>query len=428
MTPAPGLSTTGNSPRRLYPAQWQLAVEVLTQVLGEGGAADRLLQHEFRQRRQMGGRDRAVVSDLVYGVLRDLRRLRRIAGDSVADCCAVLALEGGQLDPSALLRLDVPHAEALAQRLADFDPASLTAAERCNVPDGIYALWCEALGEVHAEQLGLALRLQAPVDLRVNTLRATRAQAQAALREAGLDGEPLSLAPEGLRLHKRAALQNLAAYRDGWLEPQDQGSQLLALLVAARPGERVADYCAGAGGKTLALAARMQDRGELWAMDSDAMRLERLAPRLQRAGVSCVRTLCLDDMAAGDLLVANAGRFDAVLVDAPCSGSGTWRRQPEARLKALDLEALPQLQLQILTQAAKLVRSGGRLVYATCSLLAAENQAVVAGFLSAHPDFERADASAVLAASGVVLPGIELQLYPHLHDTDGFFGACLTRR
>lgn len=415
------------TPRRIYPAQWQLAVEVLTQVLGGGGAADRLLQHEFRQRRQMGGRDRAVVSDLVYGVLRDLRRLRRIAGPAVADCCAVLALEGGQADAAALARLGVENAAVLAQRLADFDAASLSAAERCNVPDAIHAIWSEQLGAAQAGQLGQALRMQAPVDLRVNTLRATPEQVQAALRAEGLDAERLSIAPEGLRLRKRAALQNLAAFRDGWIEPQDQGSQLLALLVGARPGEKIADYCAGAGGKTLALAARMQDRGELWAMDSEAPRLERLVSRLERAGVGCVRRHVLQVDATSDVLAAQHGSFDAVLVDAPCSGSGTWRRQPEARLKDLDLPALANLQLQILTRAARLVRPGGRLIYATCSLLPAENQAVVAAFLSAHPDFARLDAGAVLAAAGVDLPGIELQLYPHRHDTDGFFGACLTR-
>ncbi len=417
------------TPRRIYPAQWQLAVEVVSSVVQEGRAADRLLQHEFRQRRQMGGRDRAVVTDLVYGVLRDLRRLQRIAGATSAQAwCAVLALEAGQVDGETLARLGLEHAEALAQRLAGFDAATLTPAERCNVPDAIFAIWCDALGSAEAAQLGAALQAQAPVDLRVNTLRSTRDQARAALRDDALEAEILPLAPHGLRLPRRAALQNAMAYREGWIEPQDQGSQLLALLVAARPGEKIADYCAGAGGKTLALAAQMQDQGELWAMDTEPARLDRLAPRLQRAGINCVRMHTLNAGDSDQALSALHGSFDAVLVDAPCTGTGTWRRQPEARLKILDLDAMAQLQGQILADAAMLVRPGGRLIYGTCSLLPAENQQVVAAFLEAHADFARVDASAVLAQAGVALPGMELQLYPHLHDTDGFFGCCLQRR
>lgn len=414
------------APRRIYPAQWQLAVEVLASVLADGRAADRLLQHEFRQRRQMGGRDRAIVSDLVYGVLRDLRRLQRMAGDDAARCCAALALESGQIDIAGLQRLGLADAEALAARMSAFDASALTPAELGNVPDPIHAIWTASLGAPQTEALARALQGQATVDLRVNTLRATPAAAQAALAEEGLEATTLEWAPSGLRLHKRATLQNTKAYRDGWVEPQDQGSQLLALLVAAQPGEKIADYCAGAGGKTLALAAQMQDRGELWAMDSEAQRLQRMLPRLERAGVGCVRVQALDEHGGG----APQGYFDAVLVDAPCSGSGTWRRQPEARLKVLDLPAMAQLQGSILADAAKLVRPGGRLIYATCSLLPAENQQVVAGFLDAHPAFERVDAGAVLTRAGVLaeLPGTELQLYPHRHGTDGFFGACLTRR
>jgi 16S rRNA (cytosine967-C5)-methyltransferase len=407
---------------RIFPAQWQLAVQVLEQVLREGRAADRLLQAAFKERRAMGGRDRARVTELVYGTLRDLRRLLRIAGtDAMADCCALHALDAGRSDTDGLQRVGVPAADALAQRLAAFDDAQLTPAERANVPDAIHALWRSALGDEQTAQLAAALREQAPVDLRVNTLKATRAQAQAALAAANIAALPMPYAPQGLRLSVRAPLQTLPVWRDGWIEPQDEGSQLLALLVAAQPGERIADWCAGAGGKTLALAAAMQDRGELWAMDIDAKRLQRLQPRLQRAGVHCVRVRAPEDA------LPDAG-FDAVLVDAPCSATGTWRRQPEARLKPLDLPALVHAQSQILGEAARWVRPGGRLVYATCSLLPAENTQVVERFLGEHADFERVAADAVLRAQGIDIPGRELQLYPHRHGTDGFFGACLRRR
>jgi 16S rRNA (cytosine967-C5)-methyltransferase len=406
---------------RIFPAQWQLAVQVLEQVLREGRAADRLLQAAFKERRAMGGRDRARVTELVYGTLRNLCRLQRIGGTHAVEAlCALHALDAGLIDADGLQRLGLDDAQALMQRLASFDVGSLTPAERSNVPDSIYQIWRIALGDDETLRLAAALREQAPVDLRVNTLKATRAQVLAALSAANIAAEPTPYATQGLRLSGRAPLQTLPVWRDGWIEPQDEGSQLLALLVAAQPGERIADWCAGAGGKTLALAAAMQDRGELWAMDIDAKRLQRLPPRLQRAGVHCVRL-----RAPGEAL-PDAG-FDAVLVDAPCSATGTWRRQPEARLKPLDLPALVHAQSQILVEAARCVRPGGRLVYATCSLLPAENTQVVERFLGEHAGFERVAADAVLRAQGVDIPGRELQLYPHRHGTDGFFGACLRR-
>ncbi|MFP5304394.1 MAG: RsmB/NOP family class I SAM-dependent RNA methyltransferase [Gammaproteobacteria bacterium] len=405
---------------RLFPAQWRLAVDTLTAVVDHGRSADRLLQSAFRSQRQMGARDRALVSDLVYGSLRDLRRLQAVAaGGSPAQWCALHALEAGIADPARLVALGLEDAQALAQRLGALDASTLTHAQRLNVPDAIYARWCAELGEAETARLAEALKAQAPVDLRVNTLKATRAAAQVALAAAGIDALPTPYAPAGLRVQRRIALQSLALFRDGWVEPQDEGSQLLAQLVAAQPGERIADWCAGAGGKTLALAAQMQDRGELVAMDADARRLQRLPPRLQRAGVHCAQVLAPGTPLPRDL--------DAVLVDAPCSGSGTWRRQPEARLKALDLPALAALQLQILEQAARHLRPGGRLIYATCSLLRAENEEVVETFAAAHTDFELDDAGAVLAAQGIDLPGRYLKLYPHRHGTDGFFGACLRR-
>ncbi len=411
----------GVSRRRVFAPQWRLAADTLAAVVEQGRAADRLLQEAFRTQRQMGGRDRAVVTDLVYGTLRDLRRLQRIAGSDRAEhWCALHALDCGLADGAQLGALGLADAAALQAALQQFDAATLTPAQRHNVPDAIWAHWCAERGDQASAQLADALRAQAPVDLRVNSLRATRAEAQAALAAQGIDAVPTPWAPLGLRLPWRAALQASAPYREGWIEPQDEGSQLLALLVAARPGERIADYCAGAGGKTLALAAQMQDRGELVAMDRDAGRLQRLRPRLQRAGVHCVRLQPLPATAEQ--------HFDAVLVDAPCSGTGTWRRQPEARLKPLDLPALTRLQAQILADAAACVRPGGRLIYATCSLLRAENQGVIEPFVAAHSDFVVEDAGNVLQAGGVDLPGRMLQLDPQRHGTDGFFGACLRRR
>lgn len=410
---------------RLFAPQWRLAVDTLDAVVREGRAADRLLQTAFREQRQMGGRDRARVTDLVYGVLRDLRRLRHIAGPTSAPAqwCALYALDAQLADASRLVSLGMVDAPALALALERFDPSTLTPAERLNVPDDIHAAWLAELGPPETARLADALKGQAPVDLRVNTIKAGRDEARAALAAAGAESTPTSYAPAGLRLGKRVALQSLAPFRDGWVEPQDEGSQLLALLLAAKPGERVADWCAGAGGKTLALAAQMQDRGELVAMDADPARLDRMRPRLQRAGVHCVRLRAMSPPSMQE----RPEPFDAVFVDAPCSGTGTWRRQPEARLKSLEVPALTRLQGDILAAAAVQVRPGGRLVYATCSLLRVENEGVVERFVATHPDFVVDDAGAVLAAQGIDLPGRYLKLYPHRHGTDGFFGACLRR-
>lgn len=376
----------------------------------------------------MGARDRRRVTDLVYGVLRDLRAVQAIAGDAHDDAltlCTVQALRAAQADVKALHALGAIKADDCAQRIAAFDAAALTPAVRGNVPDAVYADWIAQYGAHEAAALAAALQRAAPVDVRVNTLKTDRDGLQAALAQAGIEAVATPYSPLGLRLPGRVALQNTRPWREGWMEPQDEGSQLLAALVTARAGERVVDYCAGAGGKTLALAAAMSDQGELWALDLDGARLARLLPRLQRAGASCVQTRTVR---AGDAWSrARLASFDAVLVDAPCSGTGTWRRQPDARLRIAPMATMTQRQLDILRAAAQLLRPGGRLVYATCSLMAQENDAVVDGFLAEVPGFRALDAGERLAAGGIDLPGPRLRLLPHCHGTDGFFAAILQR-
>jgi len=405
---------------RIRPAHWQAAVALLDRIR-DGQAADAALGNWFREHRQMGGRDRGNVTTLIYGVLRDAMRVQRIAGAqaSAADWLGVHALSAGLLDRDALHLLAGTAADAAAARLATFDETTLSDAERLNVPASIWSRWRTQYGDADARALAEALNREAPVDLRVNLLKTTRARAAAALRDAGLEPVETTWSPWGLRLSRRAALQNTAAYRDGWVEPQDEGSQLLAALVDARPGERIADFCAGAGGKTLALGAALQDRGELWALDIAASRLSRLGARVQRAGVSIAQACVLPDAA---WLAAHRAHFDAVLVDAPCSATGTWRRNPELRLRAIDFAALARQQREILAEAATLVRPGGRLIYATCSLMNEENEAVVADFLAANPRFHGE------SAANVVDPGDSgpfLRPLPHRHGTDGFFAARL---
>ncbi len=419
MTSTPDFST-------LRRAQWLLSLAALERVLEAGRPADAVLQQLFRDNRQCGSRDRALVSELVYRVLRGLRSLQAQAGGGATPpmlAASLLIAEG--FDALRLRDWGLAGAEALAARLSAFDPATLSDAERDNVPDDIHARWCQQYGNAEARSLAQSLNGEASVDLRVNPLRADREQARRRLLEEGLAAEATPLSPLGLRLSRRVPLQNSAAFREGWIEPQDEGSQVLSRLLAASPGERIADYCAGAGGKTLAMAATMQDRGELWALDIDSARLARLTPRLQRAGVRCVQR---QGLAREGLPSGWTGGFDGLLVDAPCSGTGTWRRQPDARLRLPDVAAITAVQREILAKAAQGLRPGGRLVYGTCSLLASENDAIVDDFLQSHPAFEEADAGRALAAQGIDLPGRRLRMLPHRHATDGFFGALLVRR
>jgi 16S rRNA (cytosine967-C5)-methyltransferase len=281
-----------------------------------------------------------------------------------------------------------------------------------------------------------ALRVEAPLDLRVNTLKTTPEEARAALALDGVETKPTALSPLGLRAQGRPPLANLASFKSGLIEVQDEGSQLAALLVDARPGMRVADFCAGAGGKTLAMAAAMENKGRIVACDVLQGRVERAATRLQRAGAHNVERRGLTSE-RDPWVKRHAGGFERVLVDAPCSGMGTWRRNPDAKWKLTPdyLKELLDLQQRILDSAARLVKGGGRLIYATCSLLPEENEAQIERFLAQHADF------AVLPMADVWRDSIGrhkdaapcpagdayLRLTPAQHGTDGFFVAVLPR-
>jgi len=390
------------------------AREALEQIASAQRPADQILDALFRHHREMGKRDRAQLSALVYGVLRDAMRLRTLAGEAPA---AWLARHLADLGAD-------PLAHNLPEPASD---AAVPEAARLNLPADIHALFEAQYGPSDTVALAQALNREAPADLRANTLKLGRDALLAQLADEGIAATATPLSPWGIRLGRRIASGH-RLLAEGLAEPQDEGSQLLALLVAAQPGETVIDFCAGAGGKTLALAAAMRDCGRLIAADNAASRLARLAPRLERAGVGCVETRALapDDPAPFPDL---EGRADAVLVDAPCSGTGTWRRSPELRLRPVPVEDLSALQLAILERAGRLVRPGGRLVYATCSLLAAENDAVVDRFLAGHPEFSADPQAGRLWPPLAALLGTDrrLRLLPHRHGTDGFFAAPLRR-
>ncbi|OYV29818.1 MAG: rRNA cytosine-C5-methylase [Acidocella sp. 20-61-6] len=291
------------------------------------------------------------------------------------------------------------------------------------VPDWLLPRLQAQFGPALAGEMA-ALAEPAPLDLRVNLLKTTREGAIAALAREGLQAMPTPYSPWGLRLAARQSITQGKAFQEGLVEIQDEGSQLIALVMDAEPGMRVADYCAGAGGKTLAIAMTMENKGHIIACDTSAPRLEGAIKRLRRAGIHNAERHLLEP---GDKWTKRqAQKFDRVLVDAPCTGTGTWRRNPDARrnLQESDLQELLAKQAAILDQAQKLTKPGGKLVYATCSLLNDENEAQVESFLSRTKEFQRL---AIAAPAPAALHGASLRLSPRVHGTDGFFAAVLQR-
>jgi len=292
-------------------------------------------------------------------------------------------------------------------------------------------LWAR-LGEAYGDERALLARswlAAASLDLRVNPLKTTREDARAALAASGIDAVPTPYSPLGLRVAGRPPLGRHSLVTSGALEVQDEGSQLVCYLLAPRRGEMVVDFCAGAGGKTLLLGALMRSLGRLYAFDVSDRRLANLKPRLARSGLSNVHPQLISGERDAKIKRL-AGKIDRVLVDAPCTGFGTLRRNPDLKWRHAEsaVAELVQKQNAILAAAATLVKPGGRLVYATCSVLPEENDAVVAQFLAARPEFARGDAAAELARAGIALDtGPDLRLLPHRHGCDGFFAAILER-
>jgi 16S rRNA (cytosine967-C5)-methyltransferase len=418
-------------------AQFHQLIEALESLEQARLPADRALDRFFRARRFLGGRDRRFIAEGVFGVLRRQRFFRHclqcVPGQAApaADLAGLHLLNQGWSERALASLLSAPEATRLSSALRAAQAESLPFAIRHSLPDVLADALVHGWGAAQAENLAIALAGTAPLDLRVNTLRADRAALQQRLAGAGIHLEPTPYAPHGLRRADRAALFQAPGFQEGAFEVQDEGSQLLAALVDVPPRGRVVDFCAGAGGKTLALAMQMDNKGEILACDVIPRKLEELARRARRAGAHNIRIQSLVDESDAALR-AHRGRYDRVLVDAPCSGSGTLRRNPDLRNRPLDLPALAALQRRILDAAAGLVASGGRLIYATCSVMDAENREVVADFLRKHPDFTRLPAQAVMARAGLALPDTmfrdeDFQVVPHLHGTDGFYGAVLQR-
>jgi 16S rRNA (cytosine967-C5)-methyltransferase len=323
-----------------------------------------------------------------------------------------------------------PNEQQWLEGVRKTDLASLPAKLRHNLPDWLAQPLKGALGEAEFEALAASLNEPAPLDLRVNLLKARREEAQAALAAAGIEAEPTPYSPWGLRVHGKPALNKLDLFTQGQVEVQDEGSQLLSLLLAPRRGEMVVDFCAGAGGKTLALGAAMRNSGRLYAFDISGHRLDALKPRLARSGLSNVYPAQIVHE-RDERIKRLAGKIDRVLVDAPCSGLGTLRRNPDLkwRQSPAAVEELRAKQAAILDSAARLLKPGGRLVYATCSLLESEDEAIAKAFSERHPDFRPLPAAEALeraqvARANELEAGGYLRLWPHRHGTDGFFAAA----
>ncbi len=416
---------------RFTPALFAHAEAVLGLLLRFDYPADAVVSRYFHEHRQLGHADRAFVAETVFAVLRRGRSIEARCAGKLSDrarLLVALAVVRGwsQRELSPVLKASEEEwlAAAKAMPEGEFPPAV-----RCDLPDWLHATLAEQFGAEAVLQLAHSLNQPAPLDLRVNTLRTDRDTLLARFAAEGIAAAPGALSPLAVRLRDKPALARHALFLEGAFEVQDEGSQLLGYLVEPKRGELVVDFCAGAGGKTLLLGALMKNTGRLYAYDVSDKRLAKLKPRLARSGLSNVHPARIEH--ERDTKIKRlAGKADRVLVDAPCSGLGTLRRNPDLKWRQSEaaVAELTVKQAAILESAATLVRPGGRLVYATCSLLAAENDAVVERFLASHPQFVLTPASAVLARHGIAVDGDMLRLLPHVHHTDGFFAAVLDRK
>lgn len=406
--------------------------QVLDDVLTWRFAADSVVSHWFRAHPSLGMRDRSDVAEAVFDVLRHLRRYRQLAESGVGPANRRLAIQGlaaTKVRQTVYEVLDSGE-QAWLDRIDQIDPASLPLAVRESLPEWIY----ERIKDYEAlAALAHALNQPASLDIRVNPMKADRDEMLADLTKGNaVRHSPVATpySPWGIRLAGRPAMNKWHQFEHGVIEVQDEGSQLLALLVGPKRGEMVIDFCAGAGGKTLLLGALMRSTGRLYAFDVSAARLAKAKPRFARSGLSNIVPVAIDH--ENDTRVRRlAGKAQRVLVDAPCSGFGTLRRNPDLKWRQTpqSLQELVVLQAKILASASRCVAPGGRLVYATCSILTEENEAQAEKFLLEHPDFVQVDAAALMAArTPLQLIGPYLKLRPDVHGTDGFFAAVFERK
>lgn len=416
------------------------AAVVLANLLDFNSPADAKLSEFFRNNRELGTKDRAFVAESVYGVLRRLRYLSTVTANEENDpddarkliLAWLLRVQGKsirELEP-VLNEQQTEWAHTIKAKSTE----NLPLAVQADVRDWLWDKLAAQYGEAEALTICRSMFEQASLDLRVNTIKGNRDDVLKKMLAENTSNEdiiaPTPYSPIGIRMPNRMGISRHVLFTEGKIEVQDEGSQLLAYLVAPKRGQMVADFCAGAGGKSLAIGALMKNTGRLYAFDVSERRLQNLGQRLKRSGLSNLHAQVISSETDPKLKRLN-GKFDRVLVDAPCSGLGTLRRNPDLKWRQTeqDVQELNVKQTNILARAAKLTKAGGRLVYATCSLLRDENEAIAEAFLSANPEFSLIPANEILSQQHIKLDtGKYLKLLPHLHGTDGFFAAVFERK
>lgn len=398
-------------------ARIQTAIELTDEIFAFRLPADHIINAYFRTHRYIGSSDRRVVSELIWRVLRHYGRLSSLSAEKLTGRAAVLMMlfyqkydliflfNGEKYAPAPLNEIE----KNFLKQLPDTLPSAVL-----ECPE-----WLK--GKIDTADI-VAMTGEAPLDLRVNTLKSDRKQVLTLLEQAGIRAQKTPFSPQGIRIDERINVTALSLFRDGLVEIQDEGSQIVSLLTRAQPGQTVIDWCAGAGGKTLAMSAMMQAKGSVYAVDNDPKRMRDLPDRAVRA-------------AANNVIVLNnynnLKMYDLVLVDAPCTGSGTWRRSADARWRITPQQSagIIKTQREILDKACRFVKKGGKLFYITCSLDPAENEDQVRTFLQNHNDFNLEDLSPVLEnLTGQKRTDKTVRLNPSVFRTDGFFAASFIRK
>jgi 16S rRNA (cytosine967-C5)-methyltransferase len=415
-------------------------LDLYARAAADWARAPGTLAHGFRGARELRSHERRFVGEAVYGMIRWRRRLAfvTLGVDDASPLQLYLAWLRGELGPAPEIDAEL--------RKAQLDPRALDGAEQAitSIADRIeriavatsYPTWlvqrlADQLGVREASELLSAMNQRAPLTVRANRLKNTREELAELLKAENVGSHANPLASDGLDLETHLNAYGLRAFKDGRFELQDAGSQLIAELTAPPPKGTVVDACAGAGGKTLALGALLGNKGRLYAFDVSDRKLEELRERSRRAGLTNVQATKVEEARQQPADEKLVGRADRVLCDAPCSGVGVLRRNPEARwrLQPRDLDELPVTQSRILDTYAPLVAPGGRLIYATCTVTAGENDQVAQGFLGRHPEFEEVPAKEILggARARAIGDGQRLRLLPQVHGTDGFFAVVFRR-
>ncbi len=422
-------------------ARIQANIDILESAHAARVPMDARIGDYMRARRYIGSKDRAAVAERAYDMMRakariswwiakagieDDARNRVLVWLILGEGCDKKRLkdlfDGSKYSPDSLMDREFKDIESLFGARLDHKDMPLYVRVEC--PEEYRDKLLDYFGDDFEVEMQ-AMLSPATLDLRVNLFLADKAKVLESFKKDNVVVAETPYSPWGFRCEKKIFLSKTKAFQKGWVEIQDEGSQMIAYLCGARPGMQVLDFCAGAGGKTLALGSAMMRKGRIVAMDNDARRLNKGKQRYKKAWLSdIIEVRCLDDDKQRKWLKRQKGKFDIVLTDVPCSGTGTWRRNPDMRwvMYGPSLEELVSVQAEILAKASSAVKPGGRLVYATCSLLKEENEAQIEAFLAAHPDFS---VEALEEARGLGSP--YMRLTPHRHNTDGFFAAVLVR-